>query len=50
MSQSDQPCQRSAERLSGAPEDFEDERQRILVALCDELQDTATVTPPPTPA
>ena len=28
----------------GAPEDFEDERQRILVALCDELHETATLT------
>ncbi|HEX8083677.1 MAG TPA: hypothetical protein VF529_05250 [Solirubrobacteraceae bacterium] len=28
----------------GAPEDFADERQRILVALCDELHDTATVS------
>jgi 4-carboxymuconolactone decarboxylase len=29
---------------SGSPEDFADERQRLLVALCDELHDTATVS------
>ena len=29
---------------SGAPEDFADERQRLLVRLADELHDTATVS------
>ena len=30
--------------VHGAPDDFEDERQRLLVALADELHDTATVS------
>ena len=30
--------------VNGAPEDFDDERQRALVAMCDELHDTATLS------
>jgi alkylhydroperoxidase family enzyme len=29
---------------TGSPDDFADERQRLLVAMCDELHDTATVS------
>lgn len=30
--------------VAGTPEDFEDERQRVLVAMCDELHETASVS------
>ena len=30
--------------VTGSPADFEDERQRVLVALCDELHGSATVS------
>jgi len=32
-----------AATVDGSPEDFADERQRALVAMCDELHDTATL-------
>ncbi|HEX8205449.1 MAG TPA: carboxymuconolactone decarboxylase family protein [Solirubrobacteraceae bacterium] len=33
-----------AATVDGAPEDFEDERQRVLIAMCDELHETATLS------